>query len=116
MREKPDVRWLPLLPPDDSAAARSFKVRTKVWRHKSGSWYLANVPPRPSAQIKAQFGSTAKGWGSIRVHLKIGKTEWDTSLFPDRTSKTYVFAIKAAVRKAEGLSHGTAITVHVRIA
>ena len=115
MREKTDPRWLPLLPPDDTTG-RDFKVRTKVLRYKGGSWHLAHLPVKQSAEIKGRFASTARGWGSIRVHVKIGDTEWDTSLFPDRKSKTYLFAIKAAVRKAEDLSHGDAITAHIRIA
>lgn len=71
---------------------------------------------KQSAQIKARFGSTARGWGSIRVRIRIGETEWSTSLFPDRKSRSYLFAIKASVRKAEGLSDGDRVTVQVHIA
>ena len=116
MATKVDERWSPLLPPDDPASHRDYKVRTKVWRYKGANWYFANLSVKQSATIKARFGSTARGWGSIRVHVRIGDTEWDTSLFPDRKSGTYLFAIKAAVRKAEDLSHGDVITAQIRIA
>lgn len=114
---KPDERWSPLLPAEDPARHRDYTVRTKVWRYKgAGGWHFANLSRPHSERIKAHFGSKAGGWGSIRVHVRIGTTEWDTSLFPDRRSKTYLFAIKAAVRKAEDVSEGDTITAHIRIA
>lgn len=112
---RPDERWSPLLPAEDPAQNRDYTVRAEVWRWKGGPWHFANVPARPSARIRTLFGKTARGWGSIRVRLRVGATSWDTSLFPDRKSKTYLFAIKAAVRKAEDIAAGDRITVAIRI-
>ena len=113
-----EERWSPLLPPDDpKKAPRDYTVRTKVVRWKgAGGWHFAYLPLKQAALIRQRFGSTARGWGSIRVHIRVGDTEWATSLFPARTRKTYLFAIKAAVRKAEELAHGDTITAHIRIA
>ncbi|HUS23628.1 MAG TPA: DUF1905 domain-containing protein [Candidatus Binatia bacterium] len=113
-----DERWSPLLPAEDPARApRDYTVRTKVWRYKGTSaWHFASVPVKASGLIRQRFGATARGWGSIRVRIRIGGTEWDTSLFPEKKSRTYLFAIKASVRKAERLGHGTRITAHIRIA
>ena len=112
---RPDERWSPLLPADDPGTNRDYTVKTKVWRWKGGPWHFAHLPARPAARIRALFGKTARGWGSIRVRLRVGKTQWDTSLFPDRKSKSYLFAIKAAVRKAEDIGAGDTITVKVHI-
>ena len=116
MPQTPDERWSPLLPAEDPAKHRDYTVRTKVWRWKGGPWHFATVPPRPSARIRSLFGPTARGWGSIRVRLRVGDTEWDTSLFPERKTKSYIFAIKAGVRKTEDIGAGDTITVHIRIA
>ena len=111
-----EERWSPLLPPDDpKTAPRDYKVRTKIWRWKGGSWHFANVPAKQSALIKRRFGSSARGWGSIRVRLKLGDTEWTTSLFPAKKTKTYLFMIKASVRKAEDVGAGDTVTVHIHI-
>jgi hypothetical protein len=113
---KADERWSPLLPAEDPEKHRDYTARIKVYRYKGAAgWHLANLPLRQSAQIKARFGATARGWGSIRVRIRIGGTEWATSLFPDRRSKTYLFAIKAAVRSAEGLAHGDTVTAHIHV-
>lgn len=108
-------RWSPLLPAEDPASHRDYTIRTRVWRWKNGPWHFATVPPRPSARIRSIFGATARGWGSIRVRLRIGKTQWDTSLFPDKKTKTYMFAIKASVRKAEDIAAGDGVTVAVHV-
>ena len=62
------------------------------------------------------LASIARGWGSIRVRITIGSTSWDTSLFPDSKRKSYLFAIKASVRKAEDLSHGDTFTAKIHVA
>lgn len=116
MARKPtklEARWAPVLP---DAGPAEFTVRTQIWRWKGeGGWHFANVPPKQSAEIKERFGRTARGWGSIRVSIQIGKTEWNTSLFPHRKSKSYLFAIKADVRKAERLAERDRITARIRV-
>lgn len=108
-------RFSPLLPPEDSTTGRDYTVRAKVWRWKNGSWHFANLSPKQSAEIKRRFGSTARGWGSIRVQITIGETQWSTSLFPTNDNKTYLFAIKKDVRKAEAIDAGSSIKAIVRI-
>ena len=114
MARKPtklEQRWAPVLP---DATHAEFTVRTQVWRWKGeGGWHFATLPEKQSKQIKEQFSRRAGGWGSIKVHIKIGKTEWNTSLFPHRKSKSYLFAIKAEVRKKEGLAEGDRVTAKI---
>ncbi|WP_370306331.1 DUF1905 domain-containing protein [Sinimarinibacterium flocculans] len=107
---------MPLLPADDLEPSRDYIVESTVWRHKgTAAWHFANLSVEQSADIKSRYGTTASGWGSIRVRIRIGKTEWNTSLFPDKKSGTYLFAIKADVRKAEKLSDGGSITANIRV-
>ncbi len=109
-------RWSPLLPADDPHSNRDYTVHSQIWRYKgAAAWYFANIPAEQSADIKSRFGTTARGWGSIRVRVRIGKTEWNTSLFPDKKSGAYLFAIKADVRKAEKLSDGDHIKAQVSV-
>ena len=110
-----DRRFSPLLPADDLSAGRDYAVRAQVWRWKGGNWHFANLSARQSAEIRRRFGATARGWGSIRVRIRIGATEWSTSLFPSRQNKTYLFAIKADVRKAEDIGEGDRVTAVVHI-
>lgn len=113
MYGEPD-RFLPLLDDEPAAAGAAITVETKVWRWKPGAaWHFATVPEAESAQIRSRFSGVKRGWGSVPVRVKIGDTEWDTSLFPQGKTGTYLFAIKAGVRKAEGIEEGSVIRATV---
>ncbi|HEX2989748.1 MAG TPA: DUF1905 domain-containing protein, partial [Anaerolineales bacterium] len=53
------------------------------------------------------------GWGVIPVHVRIGSTEYTTSLFPK--DGRYLVPVKASVRKAEDLQEGDTVTVRLEI-
>jgi len=110
-----EQRFSPLLPAEDSTTGREYTVRAKVWRWKGGSWHFVNLSLKQSAEIRRRFGGTARGWGSIRVKIRIGETEWSTSLFPANKDKTYLFAIKADVRKAEDIAAGDRVTARIHV-
>lgn len=50
------------------------------------------------------------GWGYVKVMANVGRTEWATTLFPTK-EKDFLIAIKAAVRRAEGIKEGDLIEV-----
>ncbi len=83
----------------------SFTIHAKLWLYPSdtASWHFLTIPKDISAKIKTAKPLTKRGWGSVRVEAKIGKTIWQTSLFPDGKSGTYLLPVKAAVRNAEGI-------------
>ncbi|MEQ1535874.1 MAG: DUF1905 domain-containing protein [Burkholderiaceae bacterium] len=82
-----------------------------------GAWYFVSLPAESAAEIsyfsKALNGGKRAGWGSVRVTVQVGKTIWQTSLFPDSKNKSYVLPIKAAVRKAEDIIEGKPVKVRV---
>jgi hypothetical protein len=70
------------------------------WRGPSPFLFVA-VPEEPSREIKAISASITYGWGVIPVHVRIGKTEWKTSLFPK--DGRYLVPIRKSVQKSEDL-------------
>ncbi len=99
-----------------SKAKAEFKVRAKVWIYPgAGGWHFANLSAKQSFEIRLRFGDEARGFGSLPISVKIGKTEWRTSIFPDRRSKSYLFAIKADVRRRERINAGDTVAAVVRI-
>jgi len=71
------------------------------------------MPARQSRELKAVSGLVTYGWGVIPVHVRIGKTEFTTSLFPK--DGRYLVPIKASVRKAENLEEGGKVTVRLEV-
>lgn len=99
-----------------SRARAAYRVRAKVWLYPgAGGWHFANLSRKQSRTIRELFGPEARGFGSLPVVVRIGKTEWRTSLFPDRKSRSYMFAIKGEVRRREAIEAGDAISALVQI-
>ncbi len=93
-----------------------YRVRAKVWLYPGkGGWQFATLPPKQSGEIRARFGAAARGWGSLPARVRIGGTEWTTSIFPDTRSRGYLLGIKVEVRRKEGITAGDTITAFVRI-
>jgi len=86
----------------------------KIWFWRGPApWYFVTVPVKESRDLKAISGFVTYGWGVIPVHVRIGKTEWTTSLFPKED--LYIVPIKASVRKAENLEEGNNVTIRLEV-
>lgn len=92
-----------------------FTFSGRLWKWKAGSWHFITLPENLSQDIKTFTRHNYKGFGSVRVKVTIGKTEWLTSLFPDKKSGCYFLPVKAPVRKAEGLEAETNVHVNIRV-
>jgi len=89
-----------------------FSGKIFFWRGPA-PYYFVTVPAQPSREIKAISRSVTYGWGVIPVQVRIGQTEWKTSLFPK--DGRYIVPIKASVRKAENLEEGDKVTVRLEV-
>lgn len=102
--------------------AFKFKSKVIVWRsgyeegNDKGAWRFARVPEKISAQIKEiQKGRPRRGWGAVYAQAKIKKSEWVTSIFPDRYSDTYILPLKKEIRFKENLYDGIDINISIKI-
>jgi hypothetical protein len=93
-----------------------YKLRGKVWLYPGmAGWHFVSVPKSKSKEIKELFATNLRGFGSIPVNVTIGKTSWQTSIFPDKKSSTYVMPLKADVRKKENIKAGKTINYTIKI-
>jgi len=92
----------------------NFEFNGKIWFWKGPApWFFVTVPAEESELLKAISGAVTYGWGVIPVHVRINKTEWQTSLFPK--DGRYIVPIKASVRKAENLEQGDKVTLRLEV-
>lgn len=89
-----------------------FKGKIWVWRGPA-PWYFVTVPARQSRELQVILGIVTYGWGMIPARVRIGKTEWKTSLWPK--DGRYIVPLKARVREAEDLHQGDEIAVQLEI-
>lgn len=94
-----------------------YKINAKIWLYpgENANWHFVTVPKKESKEITDTFAQFKKGWGSLPVEATLGDTVWNTSIFPDRKSGTYLLPIKAIVRRKEGLEHDNLVKVHITI-
>lgn len=89
-----------------------FNGEIIYWRGPS-PFFFVPVPEEESRDIKAISNDVTYGWGVIPVTVRIGKTEFKTSLFPK--GDRYLVPLKVVVRKAEKLEEGDDVTVRLYI-
>lgn len=92
---------------------KKLVIEGKVWKYTGpGAWYFVYVKKDLSQRIKDITRNKKKaGFQFVRVKATIGKTSWNTSLFPTKDGP-YLIAIKAEVRHKEGIGEGDAVVVH----
>ncbi len=104
---------------------KTYKIKSEVWiwPGEKAAWHFASVDKRTSEKIIKAHGTASRGWGSLPVVAtilqshsgQVGKTNWKTSIFPDRKSGTYLLPLKADVRKREGIQRGDTITFVIKV-
>ena len=87
-----------------------FSTEVIYWRGPA-PFYFAPVPDAQVKKIKEIAAQLTYGWGVIPARVKIGKTEFTTSLFPRQGG--YMVPIKNVVRLAEDLEVDDKITVQL---
>jgi hypothetical protein len=86
----------------------------KIWYWRGPApFYFVTVPELESQDIKSVSGFVTYGWGVIPVAVRIGDTEWTTSLFPK--NGRYLVPIRDSVRKAENLELDDEVTIQLDI-
>jgi len=96
------------------AGAVDLEFSGEVWFWRGPSpWHFVTVPEEECAELEDSSAFVSYGWGMIPVAVRIGETEWTTSLWPKDGS--YVVPLKAAVRKAEGIDVGDVVSVRLAV-
>lgn len=94
----------------------SFTFTTELWEHDGpAAWFFCSLPEPVADDLEAEHGHRAAGFGSIRVEVRVGRTSWATSVFPDAKRGTYLLPVKKLVRRQEGLDAGSTLTVELRV-
>ncbi|MBI4926766.1 MAG: DUF1905 domain-containing protein [Anaerolineae bacterium] len=90
----------------------TFEGEIFYWRGPAPYLFVA-VPDEPSQEIKAVAAVVSYGWGVIPVRVRIGRTEWKTSLFPKQGR--YLVPIRVSVQEAEAIGVGDEVEIHLEV-
>src|SRR5262245_15929952 len=87
-----------------------FKSKVVLWSGDS-AWHFAYVDGKLSKKLRELPRTKKRGFNSIKVRTKIGKTTFDSSLFSDTKSGVYLLPLKKSVRFEEGIEAGDTVTI-----
>jgi hypothetical protein len=97
------------------ATAHAFQA--ELWRYEGeAGWFFLSLPYELADAIEHENGPPdIKGFGAVRVSVRIGASRWDTSVFPDRARGTYLLPVKKSIRLAENLEAGDTVPVELTV-
>jgi len=87
---------------------KSFIINSKVWRWPGDTgWHFVTLDKKIYEQIRKIYPK-----GFVKINAQIGKTNWDTSLFPHKLSG-YLICVNNSVRKKENIFAGETVKIRV---
>jgi len=93
----------------------TFSADVFAWDQDGPSWRFLRLPMEIADEVRDVAGEPA-GFGSVRVHVRIGETVWATSVFPEKASGSYLLPVKKSVRDKERIDDGDRVTVRLDVA
>jgi len=85
-----------------------------LWLHPKGSWVFLTVPEDESEDIR-ELAPNFGGFGSVRVRVTIGESEWKTSVFPQSNEGCFVLPVKKPIRSKEEIDVGDTVDVELAL-
>lgn len=93
-----------------------YHFSSHVWLYPGeAAWYFVTVPGEISKDITNMFGDRKRGWGSLPVEVRLGKSVWKTSIFPDKKEGTYLLPLKKEIRRDESINKGDTVSLVIEV-
>jgi hypothetical protein len=94
----------------------ALRFAAPLWAHHGdGGWHYVTLPSDVADDVRDLGGPRGPGFGSIRVTATVGASTWDTSVFPDKATGSFLLPVKKAVRLTNDLVPGDAVEVQLRV-
>ena len=91
----------------------TFTAELFEWRGPAPFYWLA-LPEDAANYVRAEAAAATYGWGAIPVRVRIGSSDWETSLLP--RDGGYVLPVKKEIRLRERFGDGDTVTVAMSVA
>lgn len=92
-----------------------IRFKGALWEYQGEApWVFVTLPVEDADEILDKVPEPG-GFGSVKVDVSIGESRWQTSVFPDKASGSFVLPVKKAIRDREVLSPGDSADIELRI-
>ena len=92
----------------------TFTAELWAWAARKELWVFAALPADASDEIADQPRAPS-GFGSVKVKVRLGLSQWSTSIFPDADHGAYVVPIKKAVRTRADATVGDTVSLGIEL-
>ena len=92
-----------------------FTATLWPWEVRRDLWTFLTLPEDVSEEIAEFADGPRRGFGAVSVSVRLGLSEWRTSVFPQRAGGDYVLPVKRAVRDANRVEVGDDVTVSLEV-
>ena len=96
------------------SAVYSFTAPLWQWQARRDEWFFVSVPDDMSDEIAARSEGLTGGFNSVPVVVTVGRTTWQTSIFPGGDGR-YSLPMKKAVRVAEKIERDAQVDVTIEL-
>jgi hypothetical protein len=91
-----------------------YTFSAPVWVYPgAGGWHFVTLTQDVADDIRSLFHGVERGWGSFPVDVTLGSTRWQTSIFPEKASSSFVLPLKAEVRRKEQIGEGDMVFIRL---
>lgn len=98
------------------AVTSSYSFSAELWLYPGeAGWHFLTLPAEIADDLGEEAAAFRKGFGSVRVTAEIAGQSWQTSVFPDSKSGSYLLPVKKAVRMAARISAGDEVAVRLEV-
>jgi Domain of unknown function (DUF1905) len=96
------------------SVTEAYAFRAPLWLYPGESaWHFITLPVDIAEEIREESAGRRKGFGSVKVTAGIAGHEWQTSVFPDAGTGSYLLPVKRAVRALAGITAGDDVEVRL---
>ena len=100
---------------------KTFDFKGRVWKNEGrGGWLYVYVEKFISSEIREIMKNAPKdttkktGFGFIPLQATIGRSTWDTAIFPNKDRK-YLLAIKQSIARVEHVKETDIVDVRLEV-
>ncbi|MGE5953567.1 MAG: DUF1905 domain-containing protein [Qipengyuania vulgaris] len=91
------------------------------WQGNRGTYHLITIAGETAEAIamherlhRLEFGAR-RGFGSVKVAARVGRTQWKTSVFPQSSKTEWVLLVSKEVMRAEDLAEGDNVPLELEL-
>ena len=95
--------------------ALTLRFAGRLWEYPGEApWVFVTLPAEDADRV-TERAPRRRGFGAVKVSATIGASTWQTSLFPDNASASFLLPVKKAIRDQENVHPGDVVDVTLRI-